>query len=63
VTNVDKLHKDRMLHKSEIGRLQGELIKSQAEVQKLRKQIESAQHLFGMEKEKRIMAEKQVRGN
>ncbi|KAF2363405.1 Protein kinase C-like phorbol ester/diacylglycerol-binding domain [Trinorchestia longiramus] len=51
---------ERVVHKKELVRLQTELIKSQSEVTRLEKLLKNAQHMFGMEKEKRIAAQRQV---
>uniref|UniRef100_A0A2P2I6F6 Rac GTPase-activating protein 1-like n=1 Tax=Hirondellea gigas TaxID=1518452 RepID=A0A2P2I6F6_9CRUS len=51
----------RMAHRAEVSRLQGELLKSEAEVNRLEKMLKNAQHLLGLEKEKRIMSENQLK--
>ncbi|XP_018010319.1 rac GTPase-activating protein 1 [Hyalella azteca] len=51
---------DRSQHKAELTRLQQEYMKSQAEVTRLEKLLKNAQHMFGLEREKRIASQRQV---
>ena len=60
VGNMKVWLQERMNHKAEVSRLQTEIIWSQSQVSKLEKKLEHAQHLLGIEQEKRIRAENQV---
>ena len=53
--------RNRMEHTAEVSRLQTELIASQTRVTAMEKKLKTAQHLLGVEKDKRIASEHQVR--
>lgn len=60
VENLEGWLGERVAHNAEVGKLQADLMKSQSEVTRLEKKLKNAQHLLGLEKEKRIASEHQV---
>lgn len=51
---------ERMVHNVKLTQLQEELIKSQNQVATLEKKLKTAQHLLGVEMDKRASCEQQV---